>query len=166
MCIFKLVYGVGLRALRQLFMEINPTWCNQPSDAAKFNRGNMKLNKEEEASFNNGKIDEWDFSLMTTVLLFSAGCALEISKRAGYDVALQELKKCRNKLLGHPSTDRMSDEDFNYYWPLLSNNFITLGADQKEVAELKRRTGKHLTPKSHSLAPMLKSNPNFKNLYK
>ena len=107
----------------------------------------MKLNKEEEASFKNGNIHEWDFSLMTTVLLFSASCVLEISKRAGYDAALQELKRCRNKLLGHPSTDRMSDEDFNYYWPLLSNNFITLGADQKEIAELKLKTGKRVTLK-------------------
>jgi len=109
----------------------------------------MKLNKEEEASFKNGNIHEWDFSLMTTVLLFSASCVLEISKRAGYDAALQELKRCRNKLLGHPSTDRMSDEDFNYYWPLLSNNFITLGADQKEIAELKLKTDDALLAAEH-----------------
>ena len=103
----------------------------------------MKLTEQEEACFSRGDISEWDFSLMTTALLFSTSCALEISNRPGYDVALQELKKCRNRLLGHPSTDRMSDEDFNYFWPLLSNNFITLGADPNEVARLKLKTGNH-----------------------
>ena len=141
MCIFKLVYGVGLRALRQLFMEINPTWTNQPSDAAGFDKGKMKLSKEEETNFNNGNIHEWDFSLMTTVLLYSTSCSLKISNTPGHEVALQELKKCRNKLLGHPSTDRMTDADFNYFWPLLSANFITLGADPKEVAELRLKSG-------------------------
>lgn len=149
LCIFKLVYGVGLRALRKLFMEINPRWSNQPSDAVQFDRGNMKLSKEDETSFSIGNIDEWDFSLMTTVLLFSASCALEISKRPGYNVALQELKTCRNKLLGHPSTDRMSDEDFNYFWPLLSNNFITLGADPNEVAKLKLKNDEVLLAAEH-----------------
>lgn len=69
LCIFKIIYGVGLRALGKLFMEINPTWSNQPCDAARFDKGKMKFtNKEEEASFNHGNIQEWDFSLMTSVL--------------------------------------------------------------------------------------------------
>lgn len=140
LCIFKLVYGVGLRALRKLFKDINPSWSNQPSDAEGFNKGKMKLNKEEEAIFNNGNIEEWDFSLMTTALLYSATCSVAISKRPGYEVALQELKTCRNKLLGHPSSDRMSDEDFNYFWPQLSANFVTLGADSREIDDLRRNS--------------------------
>ena len=103
----------------------------------------MKLSKQEEVRFNNGHIGKWDFSLMTTVLLFSPSCALEISRRAGYEVALQELKKCRNTLLGHPSSERMSDTDFNCFWQLLSVNFTTLGADPNEIAALKLKTGKH-----------------------
>lgn len=71
MCIFKLVYGVGLRVLRKLFLEINPSWSNQPTDAAQFDKGKMKISKEEEACFNSGDIDKWDFSLLTTALLYS-----------------------------------------------------------------------------------------------
>lgn len=126
-------------------MEINPTWTNEPADAAAFHKGKMKLSKEEETIFNNGNIQEWDFSLLTTALLFSARCEQEIDKRPGYEVALQELKKCRNKLLGHPSSDKMSDAEFNYFWPLLSANFIKLGADPNEVAELKLKSGKLLS---------------------
>lgn len=140
-CIFKLVYGVGLRALRKLFMQIHPSWSNKPSDAAALNKGKIHLGREEDVSFKKGNIDEWDFSLMTSVLLYTTRCALEISKRPGYDIALRELKKCRNKLLGHPSTDRMSDGDFNYYWPLLSSNFTVLGADPDDIAHLKLKSG-------------------------
>lgn len=122
-------------------MEINPTWSNQPSDTAAFDRGRMKLSKEEGVIFNNGNIIEWDFSLITTVLLYSKVCAFEISKRPGYDFALRELKSSRNKLLGHPSSEQMSDDDFNIFWPLLSANFVTLGADQAEIAEIKLQSG-------------------------
>ncbi|KAJ7391758.1 hypothetical protein OS493_016045 [Desmophyllum pertusum] len=150
LCIFKLVYGVGLRALRKLFLEINPTWSNQPSDAAGFDKGKMKLSKEEEAIFNNGNVKEWDFSLMTTVLLYSKICALEISKKPGYDIALQKLKKCRNKLLGHPSSDGMSDDDFNKtFWPLLSTHFVTLGADPDDIAAIKLQSDEDLHAGGH-----------------
>ena len=101
----------------------------------------MKLNKEEEVIFNKGNINEWDFSLITTVLSFSKGCALGISSRPGYGVALQELKKCRNKLLGHPSTEGMSDDDFNNFWPSLCAHFVTIGADPTEVTEIKLQSG-------------------------
>ena len=101
----------------------------------------MSLSKHEQVSFNEGNIKEWDFSLMTTVLLFSESCALEIVKRPGYETALTVLKECRNKLIGHPSTDRMSDTDFGYYWPLLSKHFITLGADPKVISEMELRRG-------------------------
>ena len=101
----------------------------------------MKLGKDEEGIFNKGNINEWDFSLMTTVLLYSKSCALEMSKRPGYNIALQELKKHRNKLLGHPSTEMMSDTDFNHFWPLLENNFIALGAGPDDIAEIKLQSG-------------------------
>ena len=145
LCIFKLIYGVGLQALRKLFLEMNPSWTNQPSDAAAFDRGKMKLNKEEENVFNSGNIDKWDFSLITTALLFSKSCVFEMSKRPGYNIALRELKKIRNKLLGHPSTDGRSDDDFNIFWPQLSAHFVTLGADPVEIADIKIQSGTLLT---------------------
>ena len=145
LCIFKLIYGVGLQALRKLFLEMNPSWTNQPSDAAAFDRGKMKLNKEEENVFNSGNIDKWDFSLITTALLFSKSCVFEMSKRPGYNIALRELKKIRNKLLGHPSTDGMSDDDFNIFWPQLSAHFLALGADPVEIADIKIQSGTLLT---------------------
>lgn len=141
MCIYKLIYGVGLEALRNLFMDINPTWSNQPSDAAALDRGKMKLTKDDEVSFNKGNIQGWDFSLITSILLFSNTCAPEMKRRPGYDFALKELKKCRNKVLGHPSTDKMSDADFNHYWHLLSTHFRTVGADPNAIAEIKLQSG-------------------------
>lgn len=145
LCIYKLIYGVGLEALRNLFMDINPTWSNQPSDAAALDRGKMKLTKDDEVSFNKGNIQGWDFSLITSILLFSNTCAPEMKRRPGYDFALKELKKCRNKVLGHPSTDKMSDADFNHYWHLLSTHFRTVGADPNAIAEIKLQSDEVLT---------------------
>ena len=122
-------------------MDINPLWSNKPSDVTGFDKGKMKLNKEEEAVFNKGDINEWDFSLMTTALLYSKSCAVEISKRPDFALALRELKSCRNRLLGHPCTERMSDLDFNAFWPLLADNFVTLGADPNDVAEIMSQSG-------------------------
>lgn len=141
MCIFKLLYGVGLTVLRKLFMEINPAWSNQPSDAAGFDKGKMKLTKDEEIVFNRGDINEWDLSLMTKALLYSKSCALEISKKRDCALALHELKNGRNRLLGHPSTEKMSDADFNAFWPLLFNNFVTLGANPDDIAEITLQSG-------------------------
>ncbi|PFX18985.1 uncharacterized protein LOC111338800 [Stylophora pistillata] len=149
LCIFKLIYGVGLRTLRKLFMDFNPGWSDKPTDAAGFDKWKMKLSRDDEVIFNKGNINEWDFSLMTTVLLYSKSCALEISKRPGFDKALQELKTCRNKVLGHPSSERMLDADFNVYWPLLTNLFGTLGADPTEIAEIKLQTDEALNAGGH-----------------
>ena len=142
MCIFKLVYGVGLRSLRKLFMTINPSWSNQPCDAAAFDKWKMKLSKDEEISFNKGDINEWDFSLMTTALLYSKSCALEMNKRPDLARALKDLKSDRNRLLGHPSTERMSDADFNTFWSQLSKNFEILGAEPDEIAVMMLQSGR------------------------
>ena len=162
MCIFKLVYGVGLIALRMLFMDINPSWTNKPSDAAGIDRGKMKLTKEEEDSFNKGDINEWDFSLMTKVLLNSRSCVLEINKRPDFNRALQELRIARNRLLGHPSSESMSDDDFKILWPHLSSNFVVLGANESDIADIIHQSGIHM----HHAATVLFMNtiatfPNF-----
>ena len=144
MCVFKLMYGVGLRTLRKLFMEIHPAWSNQPSDAAAFDKGDMnRLNKDQEAVFNCGDIKKWDCSLMTTVLLYSKSCKLEIYKRPGYALALHELKNRRNELLGHPSTEKMLDADFEILWPILSQSFVKLGADEGDIANILHHSGIH-----------------------
>ena len=83
-------------------MQIHPEWTNQPSDAAALDKGRMRLDKNEEVIFNKGDINQWDFSLITSALRFSKICAIEIRKKPGCDTVLQELKKTRNKLLGHP----------------------------------------------------------------
>lgn len=101
----------------------------------------MRLDKNEEVIFNKGDINQWDFSLITSALLFSKKCAIEISKKPGYDTSLQELKKTRNKLLGHPCTDRMSNTDFNIFWPQLCNHFVALGADRAKIVEIQSQSG-------------------------
>ena len=134
------MYGVGLRTLRKLFLEIHPTWSNQPKDAAGLDRGKMMLKGYEDNLFKTGKTEDWDFSLMTTVLMFSKKCSLEISKKPGYEKTLKTLKECRNKLLGHLPTDKISTKEFKIHWTTMSAGFETLGADPAEMEDIKTGT--------------------------
>ena len=143
-------------------MDINPSWTNKPSDASGIDRRKMKLTKEEEDSFNKGDINEWDFSLMTKVLLNSRSCVLEINKTPDFTCALQELRIARNRLLGHPSTESMSDDDFKTLWPHLSSNFVVLDANESDIADIIHQSGIHM----HHTATVLFMNtiaifPNF-----
>ena len=130
------MYGVCLTNLRRLFMEIHPSWKNQPSDATTMDQGKMLLKGHEKALFSTGDIEQWDFSLLTTVLLYSKKCSLDISKRENYESSIHSLKECRNKLIGHPTSSKMSKDDFNYYWPKISSCLTTLGADQDKIQEI------------------------------
>ena len=117
-------------------MEINPLWKNQPSDAAAVDKGKMHLKGHEVTLFNSGNIEKWDFSLLTTVLLFSKKCSIELGKRENYESSIQSLKEARNKLIGHPSSIKMSDEDFNAYWPKFTCCLRTLGVDEQEIEDV------------------------------
>ena len=101
----------------------------------------LRLVPVQLVNFNKGDINQWDFSLITSALRFSKICAIEIRKKPGCDTALQELKKTRNKLLGHPCTDRMSNTDFDIFWPQLCNHFVTLGADRAKIVEIQSQSG-------------------------
>lgn len=133
---------MGLQALRDFFMKIHPEWTNQPSDAAALEKGLMILdNNEQLLDFNKGDITQWNFSLITTVLLFSKRCAIEIKKKSGRKNALEMLKMFRNKWLGHPCTDKMSNKDFNTFWGKSRRHFVALGADPSKIDEIKSQSG-------------------------
>ena len=127
------MYGVGLTALRNLFMDIHPSWSNMPGDALTMDRGAMRLKRHEAASFNKGDISEWDVSLITTVLLHSKKCKDEISKRPGFEDAIRNIKDHKNQLLSHPCTDKMPDADYHFYWPAISGHLETIGASKEEI---------------------------------
>lgn len=92
MCIFKFVYGVGLRVFCMLFKDINFLWINKLFDVVGMDRGKMEFIKEEEDSFNKGDINEWDFLLMIKVFFNFRSCVLEINKRFDFICVLQELR--------------------------------------------------------------------------
>lgn len=154
-CILKLFLGVGLEVLRKLFMEINPKWSNNPSDADSFDKGILEFyNENEKEAFYRGDINKWDFSLISSVLLYSNGCARGIRRRRDRKGALRVLRNIRNKLLGHNYTDRLSDDYFSHYWSLLSRSFITLGADPQKIQELRLNAGNYALTFISSLIPL------------
>ena len=131
--IYKLIHGVGLRTLRELFKKIHPTWSNQPKNAAGLDRGEMVLDSHEENKFKTGNIEDWDFSLIAKVLMFSEKCRLKISKE--HWKTLKKVQKHRNKI-GHSPKDRMSTREFESCWRNISADFKTLGANPAEIQDI------------------------------
>lgn len=132
---------MGLQALRKVFMDIHPTWSNKPADAKSLVKGSMKLKGNESASFNKGDINNWDVSLITTVLLYSKKCKAEISKRPGLEDAVRSIKDHKNQLISHISSERMPDADFQTYWPVISNDIVTIGGKSEDIEDISK--GKH-----------------------
>lgn len=114
-------------------MNIHPTWSNTPGDASNLEQGSMQLKVQEFASFNEGDINEWDVSLMTTVLLYSKKCNDEISKTPGLENAIRSIKDLKNRLISHPPGEKMSDADYQVYWPAISGHLETIGVSKEEI---------------------------------
>jgi hypothetical protein len=130
------LYGVGLTALRKLFMDIHPTWSNKPVDAIYLDKGRMKLKGHERALFSDGDIHEWDVSLITTVLLYTKKCSDELSKRPGFEDAIRSIKDGKNKLVSHANNDKMSDADYQVHWPAISKALENIGVIKEEIEEI------------------------------
>ena len=131
-----MLLGIGLPRTRDIFLEIHPTWNNTPQDAANLTKVGLKLNKEEEKKFDAGNIEEWDLSLVTTVLLFSpTNCnALKTDQKfAGYFKALKDLKSCRNNFLGHTKSEKLPDQEFRKCWPQVKDCLLRLGITEEKT---------------------------------
>ncbi|XP_031548674.1 uncharacterized protein LOC116286340 [Actinia tenebrosa] len=138
-----LVNGVGLTALRKLFMDIHPTWSNNSADAKSLDKGRMILSEEHElVAFNNGDINKWDVSLITKVLLYSKKCKEVISKRLGFKRAICCIKRYKDKLVSHACDEKMSDADYQVHWPAISGHLETIGASKEEIDTILKENGK------------------------
>ncbi|KXJ09690.1 uncharacterized protein LOC110246646 [Exaiptasia diaphana] len=128
--------GLGLDTLRKLFMKIHPSWSNKPDDAKNLDKGIMRLKHHELSRFNNGNINDWDVSLMTTVLLYSKECAKEIRLKPGYENAIRTVKEQKNQLISHMSTEQMTDDEFNTAWEKITKSLETIGASEGDIDEI------------------------------
>ena len=134
------MYKVALERLRTLFKQIHPTWADTPGDAEQLEKGNLMFDPGErdmEESFNTGNLEEWDFTLMSRVLLKSKKCEYELSrnrKYVGYIRRIDTLRKIRNRI-GHPSKYGLDDTKFQTYKNDIKTSLTGLGVPA-EIIEM------------------------------
>ena len=117
MQLVRVLFKCGLKALRELFMQIHPNWSNRPNDIRTFDMGTMRLKgKNETAMFQSGDIDQWDISLLSKVLLYSKVSKEKLSNDKAFDgckEAVDSITTIRNYVLGHSESGEMTKHDYD-----------------------------------------------------
>ena len=124
---------MGATCLRNYFLQIHKNWSNQPSDASALKKGSLKLLNHQKAIFYSGDINEWDVSLLISVLRFSALSSAEVTRHTDIDEALRSLQEIRNKMYGHAKNEKVSGSDFKTYWEQLSQNLLAIGGSKDDI---------------------------------
>jgi hypothetical protein len=100
----------------------------------------FKLFRSQETSIQNGNSDEWDVSLLITLLLNIVSTRRltqsELHVLRKEDQFLRDLRDIRNEL-AHHGTRQISDSDFNISWLKLKNILVFFGEDDTELEEMK-----------------------------
>lgn len=128
--LIRLLNGVGATCLRQYFRKIHLTWTNQPSDASALKKGVLKIQNHQKARFYTGNIDEWDVSLLISVLRFSALSSAEVSRYPDIDKALQSIQEIRNNVVAHANDEKMNAADFQKSWGQLKKYLLVIGGSE------------------------------------
>ncbi|XP_031573960.1 uncharacterized protein LOC116307791 isoform X3 [Actinia tenebrosa] len=126
-----LLFRVGNQRLREYFKTqwpivyqrvrpgtVPPPWQDTPHDAAEMKKiqpSKLKFKfKDEETKFNSGNTNDWDFSLLTSVLRYSS--LQFVLPSSPESKALDDLKKICNELIGHAADAAITNADFNTAW--------------------------------------------------
>jgi hypothetical protein len=145
-----LLFRLGNTKLREylksqwpsVYLKANGTmpapWTDIRSDAAALKKiGKLRFQfKNQENKFDSGNTDEWDFSLLSLVLLngslgFVAASSIE-SK------ALKELKEIRNNLIGHAPDAKIPNTVFKTQWATACKALEKFNATQEEFTAVKK----------------------------
>ena len=109
------LFECGLKALRQLFMEIHPNWKNTPNDIRTFEQGTLQVKgKSETDKFKSGDIDKWDISLITKVLLYSKKSKEKLGSDARFQRcrgAVETISTIRNYVQGHSASGELTKSE-------------------------------------------------------
>ncbi|XP_031554048.1 uncharacterized protein LOC116291070 [Actinia tenebrosa] len=126
-----LLFRVGNQKLREYFKTqwpivyqrvrpgtVPPPWQDTPHDAAEMKKiqpSKLKFKfKDEETKFNSGNTNDWDFSLLTSVLRYSS--LQFVLPSSPESKALDDLKKIRNELIGHATDATIPNALFHTAW--------------------------------------------------
>ena len=130
------LYDKGLNRLRHVFKTFYPNWNNSPADAKGFQKGQLQFRfPDQEALFDAGDINHWDFTLITNILLHSkvSGKHLKSSdpKYNGFQGAIIGLQTIRNEF-AHAPKPSLTEADYDQILDDAIAHLMVLGADKKE----------------------------------
>ena len=91
------------------------------------------LQKHQTAKFNSGNINEWDISLLISVLRFSTISSAEIRRHPEVDDALRSIIDIRNNVVAHASNQKISAADFQKNWEKLKLSLLAIGGLEDDI---------------------------------
>ena len=128
----KVLYKCGLKALRELFLRIHPSWNNDEDDIKTFKKGKFKPDCHEVSKFNSGNIYEWDITLICKVLLYSALSMQTLKNDAsfrGYEGAIITIRSIKNSMLSHNKANKIAKQEYQKSIGDLKRSLIQIGFD-------------------------------------
>ena len=150
----RLLFGLGNGALRQFFKTQWPTvvynvtgvrgapWSDQPADGLQLLTldRRLRLDTHERARVQNGDTSEWDFTLLTKILMRSS---LQFVAHGSVEFTeLDKLRQIRNTSIGHVSDAALSTAQFTADWQDACDALKHFGVTSVDIAAL--RAGKLL----------------------
>ena len=150
----RLLFDLGNGALRQFFKTQWPTvvynvtgvrgapWSDQPADGLQLLTldRRLRLDPHERAKVQNGDTSEWDFTLLTKILMRSS---LQFVAHGSVEFTeLDKLRQVRNTSIGHVKDAALSIAQFTTDWQDACDALKHFGVTSVRIAAV--RAGKLL----------------------
>ncbi len=133
------MYDCCLKALRELFKRIHPSWKNQRSDAFSLKRGSLHLKAEIEIErFNTGDIEQWDISLLCKVLLYTEEAMKKLEESGEIKDAIKQIKDIRNEQFAHKGKRELTVTEHGDIMIQIKSALETLGFPKEELKPLSK----------------------------
>lgn len=130
-----ILYKCALDVLRGTFQRIHPKWSNSERDIATFEKGNLHIHPYQEPIFSTGDIEQWDITLMCSVLIYSKVSKQKLDEEQefkGYKGAIENIREIRNKIQSHRASMKLPENEYNLLVKTLNSAVIKLGCSEQE----------------------------------
>lgn len=138
--LITVLYDCCLKRLREIFMDIHPSWKNSMQDATNMEKGEFKYTFQEQKSmFESGDIHQWDISLTCQVLLRTKHSCSKLktdSKYYGYKKAIKKISEIKNTCFSHAKSLEVERAEFESIRRSLKEAALSLGVTEDEFEEI------------------------------
>ena len=115
---------------------LGTAWSDLPCDGIQLLTidRRLRLDAHELPKVQAGNTKEWDFTILTKVLMHSS--LGFVGLHSPEYVELVKLRNIRNSLIGHAWEARLPDAVYNPAWQDASNALKVFGADHGDIADI------------------------------